>query len=211
MNAMDALEALIAAKRKDIVDVEAQIAGHETAIARLRDGLKFAHIELAAFEKAAQLRPTGKGAVSDRVSETAGSKKRGRQPGSISFAWRKALGSLHTLGERFNYDMMLTAAQHHNINTTLSSIRDRARLYVDQGLLEGSSEEGFLVTKNAIDRFGLDQVPAETFSVPHVTEEIEEEEDEGKDEGGSSSDSEVDALLGTMPPPAPEQNSSDDN
>ncbi|MEE8629693.1 MULTISPECIES: hypothetical protein [Methylobacterium] len=211
---MDALEALIAAKRKDIVDVEAKIASHETAITRLRDGLKIAQVELAAFEKAAELRPSGRiGGDSDEVGPDASSnKKRGRQPGSISFAWRKALGTLHTLGDRFDYEMMLIAARHHGITTSLSSIRDRARLYVEHKLLEGSSEEGFLVTKNAIDKFGLDRVPAESFSVPHVNEEHEEEEDEGEEFGKASRDPEIDALIGTVPPaPAPEHNSSDDN
>ena len=119
---MDALEALIAAKRKDIVDVEAQIASHETAITRLRDGLKLAHVELAAFEKAARLRPTGKPNLNESASDHAGGKKRGRQPGSISFPWRKALGSLYGLGERFHYELMLNAAHQSNIKRSEAKV-----------------------------------------------------------------------------------------
>jgi hypothetical protein len=180
---MDALEILIAEKRQTIAAVEAEISSHEAEITKLRESIVLARVELTAFEKAAQLRPLGQAQGSDEDSSDASNgsdgKRRGRQRGSISHAWRRALGYLNILGDRFDYDKMLLVAQNCGINSSLSSIRDRARDYVQQGLLEGSPEEGFLVTADAVSRFKLDQAPAAGHggNAPEV-EEIEEEEED---------------------------------
>lgn len=180
---MDALEILIAERRQAIAAVEAEISSHEAEVAKLRESIVLARVELTAFEKAAQLRPLSPAHGSDEdasdASDGSDGKRRGRQRGSISHAWRRALGYLNLLGERFDYEKMVLVAQNCGINSSLSSIRDRARDYVQQGLLEGSPEEGFLVTADAVSRFKLDQAPAAGHggNAPEV-EEIEEEEEE---------------------------------
>ena len=79
---------------------------------------------------------------------------------------------------------MLAAAQGCGINTSLASIRDRARDYVKQGLLDGSAEEGFRVTEKASTQFKFDQAPAAGHGghAPEVPEIEDEEEDDASDE-----------------------------
>lgn len=182
---MDALDTLIAEKRQAIRVVEAEISARENEVARLRESIVLANVELAAFEKAASLRPVGSTGGDDDASDSSDGegRRRGRQQGAISRAWRNALGYLHLTEDRFDYEKMLSTAQGCGINTSLASIRDRARDYVKQGLLEGSAEEGFRVTEKAASQFKFDQAPAAGHGghSPEVPE-IEEEEDDASDE-----------------------------
>ena len=180
---MDALDLLIAERRKTILAVEAEISAREAEVVRLRESIALATVELAAFEKAAMLRPLPTNAQADDdvsdASDGSDGKRRGRQRGSISHAWRKTLGHLHITGERFDYEKMLHVAQNHGISSSLASIRDRARDYVNQGILEGTPEDGFVVTADAVHRFKFDQVPVpgQEGNVPEVEEPEDVEDD----------------------------------
>lgn len=180
---MDALDTLIAEKRQAILAVEAEIADHEAKVVSLRESIMLATVELAAFEKAASLRPLSSVSGDDDASDASDGdgKRRGRQRGSISRAWRKTLGYLNLTNAPFDYETMMSAAQNAGINVqTIASIRDRARDYVNLGLLEGTPEDGFRVTKKAVDQFKLDQAPAAGHGghSPEVPEIEEEEEDD---------------------------------
>jgi hypothetical protein len=194
---MDALDTLIAEKRQAIRVVEAEISARENEVVRLRESIVLANVELAAFEKAASLRPVGSTSGDDDASDSSDGegRRRGRQQGAISRAWRTALGYLYLVEDRFDYERMLAAAQDCGINTSLASIRDRARDYVKQGLLSGSAEEGFRVTEKAAEQFRFDQAPAAGHGghAPEVPEVEESEEDAASDaetlrEQGATSD-----------------------
>lgn len=174
---MDALDTLIAEKRQAIRAVEAEISSRETEVARLRETIVLANVELAAFEKAASLRPIGTAGGDEDASDSSDGegRRRGRQQGAISRAWRAALGHLYFVEHRFDYELMLAAAQECGITTSLASIRDRARDYVKQGLLSGSAEEGFRVTEKAAEQFKFDQAPAAGHE-GHAPEVLEVEE-----------------------------------
>ncbi|BCM83586.1 hypothetical protein [Methylobacterium indicum] len=193
---MDALDKLIAEKRQAISAVEAEIASHEAKVASLRESILLATVELAAFERAAALRPfylTGGDEDSSDAHDSDG-KRRGRQKGAISLSWRTALGYLYMMDEPFDHEKMLEVAQGCGITTSLASIRDRARDYVDRGLLDRSGDASFVVTEKAAKQFKFDQAPVAGHggTAPEMPE-IEEEDNDGSDaetlrEQGASGD-----------------------
>ncbi|MEE7490573.1 hypothetical protein [Methylobacterium oryzae] len=184
---MDALDKLIAEKRQAIRVVEAEISDHEAKVATLRESIALATVELAAFEKAAALRPVSSRGDDEEAFDThdGDGKRRGRQRGAISHAWRTALGYLYLMGERFDYERMHEVAQNAGITTSFASIRDRARDYVERGLLDGSADAGFVVTDKAANQFKFDQAPAAGHggTAPEMPEIEEEEEDDASDAG----------------------------
>jgi hypothetical protein len=150
---MDKLERLISEKQTEI-----DRAGDEiNALAKKRERLV---IELDALRQAASLRPTANGPVA-RVDPAAASRG-GRQKGDISKEWRRILYAVWQRHRRVSYGEIQIIAQELGIETQLPSIRERVRNLGKTGLLTGTSKLGFLVSKQAVERFGFsDEEPSD--------------------------------------------------
>lgn len=171
---MDLLEQTITEKRSAVQATDQDILRLESELAALRLARKIAIVELSAFEKAAEMRPL---AIKDKAAavDDAEIKRRGRQPGSISFDWRKTLGWLHMMGGAHDYDAIHNAATNAGIKISLASTRDRVRDYVKQGILDGSPEAGFTVTDDAVSRYSLtDLHNSGSFALDTQVEEQEQ-------------------------------------
>jgi hypothetical protein len=153
---MDKLDKMIADKEAEGETLKQEIAERAERYERLL-------IELKVLKDAAKARPaaTPKANVTapKKPKERAG-KRKGRQAGDISLEWRGALKALHLLHKRVNYNEIHSTALSVGIDTKMPNVRERVRSMVENGLLSGSAEQGFWVTKDAVSRFGLDQVEA---------------------------------------------------
>jgi hypothetical protein len=155
---MDRLDQLIAAKQTEIDQfkkiIDSTAAKHDRAL-----------IELEALRAAAAARPAAKHTgqvaraphpvVARRPRPRARLARGGRQAGDISHEWRGVLGAAARAGARHSYGSFYDLAVASGINTKMPNVRERVRRMAETGLLEGSPEEGYAVTKAAIERFNL--------------------------------------------------------
>mgnify|MGYP005854348653 CR=1 FL=1 len=131
---MDALDELIRDAREKVRE--------------LKLALTAAEAELAAFEKAAALRP----ATTEPRNAPAG--RGGKPKGAISKAWKDTLAELYKYGRRYPYADIQSCYEHVNeTQLALASIRDRVRALVETGYLEGDPADGFKVTETAAFKF----------------------------------------------------------
>ncbi len=90
--------------------------------------------------------------------------KTGRQPGDISHPWRKTLRRIKLLHRRVTYDEIQKCAAEEGIETQLPNVRERVRNMVENGLMSGTSEIGFLVTAKAVHRFKFEGMSLDAFN-----------------------------------------------
>lgn len=150
---MDALEKLISEKK--------------ALLGELRERVNALGPEIAALELAARLRPASTGSThavslpraTMRTPHTRAATQSGvgggRKPGDISQAWRVILNGVYQLGGPVDYEMVGMVAKENGSDLALTSIRDRVRNFVKTGLMSGSAPSGFIVTKNAVEKFGF--------------------------------------------------------
>ena len=155
---MDALDSLI-------VNAREAIQGLEGKIHILQDDLKLARVRLEALEAAASARPAPSaqlaagvtlkvvghaGAVADFV------RRGGRRPGSISRDWKQVLVLLADSDPSeagYDYADIQNAAEAVGIDSGLSGIRDRIRIYADETHLVDRIGSKFRVKREVADRF----------------------------------------------------------
>lgn len=163
---MDKLDRLIADKQAEIEEVEKQAA-------MLADKRKRLEIQLESFKQAAELRPVGIvtgppeiGAPALEIQSLAAEHpnpngggpfggKKGRQRGDISKGWRKALKRIWQHEQKASYNDFFKAAQASGLKCELPNVRGRVRSMAKLGFVSGSPDEGYLVTDEAVRRFGF--------------------------------------------------------
>ena len=102
--------------------------------------------ELAAYERAAALRP-----VTKKRSSTA---RGGKPKGAISKAWKDTLAELYAWGRQYPYAEIQACYEHVNSSElAIASVRDRVRSLVDTGYMAGDPDQGFSVTETAARKF----------------------------------------------------------
>jgi hypothetical protein len=143
---MDALDHEIAAKRRERDELAARVSTLS--------------VEIAALERAASLRPAGRSRRSSAGSVAATvlsdrPARRGRQPGAISYQWRGWLAAIAARGERVSYGDIQKIAMSDGGELAMASIRDRVRKFKAEGIMDGDPKTGFVVTDDAVARFGL--------------------------------------------------------
>lgn len=136
----DKLDRAIAEKRSWVERLEIEYAKAGRA-------LDVARAELSAFEAAATFRPAAESV-----------KRKGRQPGAISNDWREVLHGLYIHGSA-TYPQLMNIAIGSDMKTDAANLRERVRSFVKAGLLEGTPEDGFMVTQEAVTRFGFGDPP----------------------------------------------------
>lgn len=136
---MDKLDELIHDKQREINELGLHIAD-------MQRRLDLAQAQLAAYEEAAAARPTIAAEIPTR---------RGRQPGAISMEWREVLAIMASHGEPYTYGQITDIANRIGLSLDIASVRDRVRSFMGLGFLIRISEDGFIVTEDAINRFGL--------------------------------------------------------
>jgi hypothetical protein len=152
---MDKLDRMIAEKQSLLETLQKQIEERAARHERLL-------IELEVLKEAAKARPAaaansqGNGRTAKKSKERGASRK-GRQPGDISLEWRRVLGLLYSVHRRLSYVDIHNAATHLGIETQMPNVRERVRSMVENGLMTGTPEQGFLVSKEAVTRFGLQE------------------------------------------------------
>ena len=116
---------------------------------------KAIEIELNALLEADKLRPATAEADKDASRDTViPSRRKGRQPGSISKKWRDALTDFVAVGNHpveISRFYLMTRAR---LGLAESSVRERVRQYVATGILL-EQEGSICVSKAAIDKFRL--------------------------------------------------------
>lgn len=140
---MDALDKIIAERRTEVSTLQSRINAINT--------------ELAALELAARLRPatSTRSAAPRPVVSTSGKRPLGgRRPGDISHTWRGILKGVYQLDMPVDYEMVAEVAKERGIILAPSSVRDRVRNFIKNGLME-ADKDGFTVTQNAVERFGF--------------------------------------------------------
>jgi len=153
---MDKLDKMIADKHAAVETLKKEIEDRAERYERLL-------IELEVLKDAAKARPATApkaAAAAPKKSKERAGKRKGRQAGDISIEWRGALKALHLLHKRVSYSEIHSTALSVGIDTKMPNVRERVRSMVENGLLSGSAEQGFWVTKDAVARFGLDQAEA---------------------------------------------------
>jgi hypothetical protein len=149
---MDKLDRMIAEKQSLLETLQKEIEERAARHDRLL-------IELEVLKEAAKARPAGansqsNGPTTKKLKERNVSRK-GRQPGDISLEWRRVLGILYSAHRRVSYAEIHQVATQAGIETQMPNVRERVRSMVENGLMTGTSEQGFLVSKEAVTRFSL--------------------------------------------------------
>jgi hypothetical protein len=153
---MDKLDQLIADKTAELEQTVRELAKFQARYDRLV-------IELEALKQAAKARPIPAGRLTREPLNTSRAKKQrgqqgGRQLGSISHPWRRALAILNEYNRPVSYSDIQEAAEMIGIRTQLPNVRERVRSMVENGLMKGDSETGFVVTPEAASRFELEEL-----------------------------------------------------
>lgn len=138
---MDALDKMIGEKRAEVSELQARV-----------DVLR---AELAALEMAAKLRPSSSAAQSRGGYAAPKRSGGGRRPGDISHEWRGILEGVYRLGMAVDYEMIAEIADERGSKLAMSSVRDRVRNLTRTGLMAGDTTQGFVVTEDAVERFGF--------------------------------------------------------
>ena len=154
---MDKLERLISEKH-------GEIEGIGDDIKKLRDARSRLLIELDALTQASALRPAlpHEAKRPPKTSSRGTDRRGGRQKGDISHNWRRILKTIWRGHKRVSYGEIQIVARNHGIDTQLPSIRERVRNMISNGLITGSSEKGFLVSRTAVERFNFTEDAEET-------------------------------------------------
>jgi hypothetical protein len=151
--------------------LDQEIADKRAAVDRLRAELRSAEIELAAFERAAQLRPdkaTHPGPASSKgggffLDTEAPEARRGRQPGAISHEWRRVLELIISrLGGSATPEQIAALGGEVGLPTlTAALVRQRMTLYqsYSHDYVRLASDGKYHVTNKAVERFGLSPLP----------------------------------------------------
>jgi len=156
---MDKLEAEIQAKLKE---AEALRRKAEATHARAEQ----AELEARILRRAAELRPNAREEEEEEgpdesdifgVFDEAASpiQRRGRQPGSISRKWREILSDLAGTGKAFTIEGLIAAAGRRSLGIEERTARERIRRYIEQHFVQEVSHGLYVVTDEAIQRFGL--------------------------------------------------------
>ena len=135
---MDALDKLIADEKQALATLAEQYAAQK--------------IKVDALLAAAAARP----AIASPSSQKSSGSSGGKPKGAISVAWRKVLERALQLNQRFSYqDVQRVYRLEHEKTLELSSIRDRVRNFIELGYIDGTPEDGFLVTELAVSKFNF--------------------------------------------------------
>jgi hypothetical protein len=172
---MDALD-------KEISDEEARLKKYRAQAEAFTAKADASALKIATLRRAASLRPVSAGEVlivgasAHATVEPAGQHllpeevaafveratadspseiRRGRKPGAISADWRSVLASLYLMGGKQPYPDIHKVAAQNGINIDISSVRERVRIFVERGLMEGNPTDGFEVTWVAMQKFGF--------------------------------------------------------
>lgn len=158
---MDKLQQEIEQKRADVSDADKAVKAAEKRAAEARRTLELRKAELAAYERAAALRPEHAFRASPALSlvrpliEDRGNRG-GRQPGAISIKWRAVLGSMVKANDNRSMTVpeICLLAESAKLPHDPRGVRERIKKFVALGLMhdEGGS---FRVTETAIKRFEL--------------------------------------------------------
>jgi hypothetical protein len=152
---MDELEQAIASKQAEVDQSKKQIEKFTNRHQRLV-------IELEVLKQAARLRPTtssaakANGVVPAKAVRKFSRAHHGRQRGAISTDWRNVLAVIRSMHRRVAYDDIHKVAVDQGIETKMPNVRERVRSMVENGLLSGNADLGFLVTADAVRRFDLE-------------------------------------------------------
>jgi TolA-binding protein len=163
---MDRLDQLISAKQAELDRLQAEIAEHQAQIVERSEKYERALIELETLKAAAQARPAARvasdatAAPSKPKERRTGKRQKGRSAGDISHEWRKVLAVAQAKHRRLSYSDRSDIAAQVGIKTKMPNVRERVRTMTENELLTGTSENGFLVTAEAVRRFGLDKLLA---------------------------------------------------
>ena len=122
---------------------------------------------LSAMERASSLRPLPReGGLKSRSPQPVVVRKgptdflpsrkgAGRRAGDISKEWREILSEIYKQSSPQTYEDIADIAEMLGSNVQLSSVRDRVRNLLKSNFLSGDLENGFIVTQNAVERFGF--------------------------------------------------------
>lgn len=137
---MDQLDKEIVAKRKELDD--------------LKRKSEICEFELRMLEKAAKLRPALPAqTASVEAPAQDGTRRGGRQPGSISVKWREALLAWAKDGNKpLDIDGIYLLTRPI-LGLTHASVRERIRQYQSQSIIEVAADGKFTVSDWAIKRF----------------------------------------------------------
>ena len=138
-----------------------EIETKKAEIAALKSRLHLLEIELAAFVRAAELRPASQpenpaslSYASKVLLDQSPVRRGGKPPGSISMDWRKVLGDIYA--REFTFLDFSESASARGIGTSDSNLRDRLRYFIANGFVVENKMTGhFMVTPEAGERFGL--------------------------------------------------------
>lgn len=92
----------------------------------------------------------------------------GRKPGSISKEWQEILRHVYQDGKPLTYEEIAEYANLLGNELQISSVRDRVRNLLRTGLVSGDAESGFVVTKDAVERFSFTKENGEPAGSPET-------------------------------------------
>lgn len=142
--------------RRKMDALDQAIAEKSRAAESLRAQLRVLEAEIAALQLAAKLRPATTSTSKPRATRIAsGGRGGGRRQGDISHDWRAILGEIFQRGTPVDYAGIANIAESHGKPLAPSSIRDRIRNMVNTGLVAAAPDGGFVVTAEAVERFGF--------------------------------------------------------
>jgi hypothetical protein len=110
-------------------------------------------IELAALERAAELRPADCSSASSTRAEKS---RKGRQPGAISYKWRQVLkGIVERNGSASLDDVVVLARKAGLAELSRAYLLRRLRLFEERNLVICGADESFAATPFAVERYKL--------------------------------------------------------
>jgi hypothetical protein len=139
--------------------ITSAIADRDRLIADLERQVEQARAERATLVKAAALMGLVPEVV-DGGEESAHPKRGGKQPGAISQKWREVLGTLAASPAANSYEDIRAAANLHDMDVEMGSVRERVRKFIDFGYLMKNPDGKFSVTVDAVRKFGLSKTDA---------------------------------------------------
>lgn len=157
--AMDRLEEEIRRKRQAVEAAQRELEQAKERARQAQQQLDRESIELAAFQKAAQLRPAGAPPEQQAMrqeAEPTHQRRLGRQPGAIKKEWREVLRDMLRNGNRPQSPSAISLlAERFGLPHDAKSIRERFRGFESHGFVEKVGDD-YRVTDVAVQRFDLD-------------------------------------------------------
>lgn len=157
---MDALDRAISSSKAELEEHEKLEQKHLEMLEDIRRNKQSAEIRYHSLIEAAKLRPISDDEESPQQPRS--NKGRGKKPGTLSRNWVKTLGAIYKAQKdnKISYFEDIKRAHERSIGRTVdpSSIHDRIRYFKSQEppIIIGETDEGFMITDDAIERFGLD-------------------------------------------------------